>query len=163
MNKIIYQQGDATKPISQDVIIAHVANNLGKWGKGFVLPLGRAYPEVEKVYKKWFKDNQPYPFELGRNQFVHVIDGEPNVYVANMVAQDGIMTRATEKEKKVYLDYAALQKCLDDLREFAVLENLSVQMPKIGAGLGGGDWTRIEQMIENSLTAHGVQVTVLSL
>lgn len=160
MNKISYQQGDATKPVSQRVIIAHVANNLGKWGKGFVLPLGKAYPDAEKQYKQWFKDNQPYPFELGRNQYIQV---KENVFVANMVAQDGIMTRATEKDKKVYLDYDALQQCLDHLRAFAVAENMPVQMPRIGAGLGGGDWTRIEQMIESSLTAQGVQVTVLSL
>jgi hypothetical protein len=33
-------------------------------------------------------------------------------------------------------------------------------MPRIGCGLAGGDWSRIEPLIEEQLCARGVQVTV---
>ena len=49
MNKIIYLKGDATKPEGLGTkIIAHVCNDVGLWGKGFVLAVSKRwkFPEI---------------------------------------------------------------------------------------------------------------------
>ena len=42
-------------------------------------------------------------------------------------------------------------------------ENYSVQLPKIGAGLAGGNWDIIEQIIIDELVEKGVDTTVILL
>ena len=43
MTEINYLKGDATQPHSQGTkIIVHVCNDLGGWGKGFVLAISKA-------------------------------------------------------------------------------------------------------------------------
>jgi O-acetyl-ADP-ribose deacetylase (regulator of RNase III) len=55
-----------------------------------------------------------------------------------------------------YVDYDAVQTCFQRLRRI-MKEGDSVAIPKIGAGLGGGDWKIIEKIIEEEM--EGVQVT----
>ena len=84
--QIIYLKGDATNPmIPGNKIIAHICNNIGAWGKGFVLAVSRRWSEPEKEYKKWYKDGTN--FELGEVQFIQV---SGDIYVANMIGQRDI-------------------------------------------------------------------------
>ena len=57
MARITYLQGDATQPQSKgNRIIAHVCNDLGGWGKGFVLAISKRWPEPEAEYRLWRRD-----------------------------------------------------------------------------------------------------------
>jgi O-acetyl-ADP-ribose deacetylase (regulator of RNase III) len=54
MTSIQYLQGDAISPQAKGPkIIAHVCNDQGRWGKGFVLALSASWPEPEQAYRKW--------------------------------------------------------------------------------------------------------------
>ena len=55
------------------------------------------------------------------------------------------------------IDYEALRSCLNAV---AAHTDSPVVMPKIGAGLGGGDWTVIEKIIDETL---GARATVYEL
>jgi hypothetical protein len=46
---------------------------------------------------------------------------------------------------------------------FARQQGASVHMPRIGAGLAGGKWDVISQIVEDELTAKGIPVTVYDL
>ncbi|PSL41287.1 hypothetical protein CLV51_1211 [Chitinophaga niastensis] len=47
---IIYFKGDATKPLgSANKIIAHICNDIGGWGKGFVTAISKRWSEPEKM------------------------------------------------------------------------------------------------------------------
>jgi O-acetyl-ADP-ribose deacetylase (regulator of RNase III) len=47
-------KGDATSPQDKGrKVIAHVCNDLGGWGKGFVLAVSRRWPEPERDYREW--------------------------------------------------------------------------------------------------------------
>lgn len=87
---IRYVMGDATKPsVDGPAIIAHICNDIGAWGAGFVRALSTRWKSPEQQYRLWFRGalaSAP-PFALGQVQFVHV--GE-EVFVANMIAQHGI-------------------------------------------------------------------------
>ena len=157
VNEILYAVGDATLPHGHGpAIIAHVCNDLGQWGKGFVLPLGRRYPEAETAYRDWAKRKTDPPFALGQVQFVEVA---PNLWVANMIGQHGIARRGGLPP----IRYDALRDCLRSVCAFAMEHQASVQMPRLGCGLAGGTWDEICPLIEAELTANGVQVTVCDL
>ena len=90
MSGITYVRGDATAPQGKGVkIIAHVCNDLGGWGKGFVLALSRRWPEPEAAYRRWHRERASNDFGLGAVQFVQV---GPYIWVANMVGQRGMRT-----------------------------------------------------------------------
>ena len=155
-DEIIYAVGDATLPQGQGPgIIAHVCNDIGQWGKGFVVPLGKRYPDAEKQYREWFQQNAP-PFALGRVQFVEVA---PDLWVANMIGQRGIARRGGLPPVR----YDALRECLRCVGEFALEQKAYVQMPRIGCGLAGGKWEEVSLLIEEELIANDVQVTIYDL
>ncbi|MCA9488336.1 MAG: hypothetical protein KC621_00375 [Myxococcales bacterium] len=154
MAQLTYRIGDATRPIGQGPkIIAHVCNDIGKWGRGFVLALSGRWPEPRARYLAWFGTTD---FALGNVQFVQV---EPDLWVANLIGQHGIRRRAGDTPVR----YPAIRAGLARVADFASKQGASVHMPRIGAGLAGGDWGTIEPIVLEELVAEGIDVTVYDL
>ena len=154
MSGITYVRGDATVPSVKGVkVIAHVCNDLGGWGKGFVVAVSRRWRAPETAYRAWHRDRARSDFGLGAVQFVQV---EPYIWVANMVGQRGIRTGSGGPP----IRYDAVERCLAALADQAVELGASVHMPRIGCGLAGGKWSRIEPLITDALCARDVEVTV---
>ncbi len=150
MSSLHYVVGDATKPVVVPCVIAHITNNRGGWGKGFVLALEEAFPGLGA---KWKARRQ----RLGE---VHVDQVGPMVQVAHLCAQDGYKSKANP----VPVKYASLISCLGSLRSHTGYRGCGgVHMPRIGAGLGGGNWKVIETFIKEELVDHGVDVYVYDL
>ncbi|MCX5296206.1 macro domain-containing protein [Streptomyces sp. NBC_00193] len=147
-------RGDATSPQARGPkIIAHVCNDLGGWGKGFVLALSKRWSEPEAAYRAWHRGRSGNDFALGAVQLVQV---RPDIWVANMVGQHGIRTGSGGPPVR----YEAIERCLDRLAAHATERGASVHMPRIGCGLAGGKWSRIEPLIRDELCAKGIPVTV---
>lgn len=147
---ITYATGDATDPFGDDPkILAHVCNNRGGWGRGFVLAISTRWPEPEAAYRA----HLPH---LGSTGFVRV---RPDLIVANMVAQSGYKSRNNPKP----LSYTALTECLRTVHDKAARTGSSVHMPLIGCGLAGGNWLTIEGIINETLTRNNVPVTIYTL
>ncbi|MEU0855976.1 Appr-1-p processing protein [Streptomyces griseofuscus] len=134
-------------------MIAHVCNDLGGWGKGFVLALSRRWPEPERAYRAWHRDRAHNDFGLGAVQLVQV---DPRTWVANMVGQRGTRTGS----KGVPVRYEAIDTALTGLAAHALALGASVHMPRIGCGLAGGKWSRVEPLVTERLTGRGIAVTV---
>lgn len=47
---IDYVHGDATLPTEGARVLAHICNDVGRWGKGFVVLVGKAYPMARAEY-----------------------------------------------------------------------------------------------------------------
>lgn len=155
MSGITYVRGDATAPQGKGVkIVAHVCNDLGRWGKGFVVAVSRRWPEPEREYRRWHRERASNDFGLGAAQFVRV---EPYVWVANLVGQRGIRTG---RSSGVPVRYEAIDAALGRLAVKAEELGASVHMPRIGCGLAGGKWARVEPLIAERLTAREIAVTV---
>ena len=147
---IRYVVSDATRPEGEGKkVIAHIVNTERKWGRGFVLALSKKWSEPEKAYRVWSN------LELGMVQLVRV---EPDVCVANMCAQV-----LGWEDGKPPIRYEALETCLVKLATWAVVNGVSVHCPRFGAGLAGGTWIEVEAIIERTLCAAGVPVTVYDL
>jgi O-acetyl-ADP-ribose deacetylase (regulator of RNase III) len=148
---ITYLTGDATDPQTPGTkVIAHVCNDEGKWGRGFVLSVSKRWSEPEADYREWSALTQPYdgptqPFTLGQTRLVHCYG---DIYVANMIAQHG---RYAKDDGTPPIRYGALEECLTELRRLAIWNHATVHMPRIGCGLAGGKWSEIEPIIERTL------------
>lgn len=150
---IQYKKGDATSPsVEGNKIIAHVCNDVGGWGKGFVMAISNKWKEPEQQYRQWYKSKDS--FSLGQAQFVKVND---NTWVANIIGQRDVRK---DKEGHPPVRYEAVASGLKKVGEFAKEINASVHMPRIGCGLAGGTWDRIEPLIKSNLSDEEIEVTV---
>ncbi len=151
---ITFMHGDATNPQAPEhKVIVHVCNDLGKWGKGFVLSLSKRWPEAERVYRSSFYSGNPP--RLGEVQFVTVND---EITVANVIGQHGVKTRRNSSAQPIR--YGAVQEGLKKVASYAKAKEASVHMPRIGCGLAGGSWDAMEPIVNETLTAAGVPTTV---
>ncbi|MFF3561770.1 macro domain-containing protein [Streptomyces sp. NPDC002574] len=154
MSEITYVRGDATAPVGEGVkLIGHVCNDVGGWGKGFVLAVSARWPEPEAAYRRWYRERAANDFALGAVQFVDV---GPLLWVANMIGQHGIRRGGTG----VPVRYEAIDAGLAAVADRAAGLGASVHMPRIGCGLAGGSWARVEPMIVERLVRRGTAVTV---
>lgn len=154
MKTINYLKGDATSPQAKGTkLIGHVCNDLGGWGKGFVLALSRRWPEPERSYRDWHASRNKNDFGLAAVQFVQV---EPYIWVANMVAQRGYKTGSQGPP----IRYEALATCLRATGDKAIELGASLHLPRIGCGLAGGEWPRVEPLIQQHIADRGIAVTI---
>ena len=143
---IEYVVGDATDPISKPAVIAHVCNDVGAWGAGFVLALSRRWKGPETAYRS------RSILALGDVQFIDVGGG---ITVANMVAQRGC------SGPRPWIRYNALEDCLRKVEAHASVACASIHCPRIGCGIAGGDWNSVEPILTR--TCPNVRVVVYDL
>ena len=150
---INYLTGDATLPKAQgNKIIVHICNNVGGWGKGFVLAISKRWKEPENRYREWY--NSEENFDLGEVQFVQV---ENDLWIANIIGQHKL---TKDKYGNPPIRYDAVLSGLNKVGEFALKNKATVHMPRIGCGLAGGSWDQIEPLILESLKGRGVETFV---
>lgn len=147
-------KGDATSPQAKGPkIIAHVCNDIGAWGKGFVVAISRRWPEPERAFRQWHRERSGNDYGLGATQLIQVM---PDVWVANMIGQHGIFRGSGGPP----IRYEAVAKALSTVGDHALELGASVHMPRIGCGLAGGKWERVEPMVVEALAARDVATTV---
>lgn len=123
------------------------------WGKGFVLAVSKRWPEPERAYREWHRNRAKNDFGLGAVQLVQV---KPDTHVANMIGQRGTRTGSNGPPVR----YEAIERCLVALAGHATKLGASVHMPRIGCGLAGGRWERIEPIVVETLLKHDIRTTV---
>jgi len=150
MSALNYVIGDATYPQGDGPkAIVHVCNNVGLWGRGFVVAVSKRWSEPEAAYRDWYISGHA---NLGNIQPVTVGD---QLWVINMVAQHGV-----GRQNGPPIRYYELKECLKQVTRFAKRTGASVHLPRIGCGLAGGRWEIVEQIIKETLIDGGVEVTV---
>jgi hypothetical protein len=135
---LTYRKGDLfdNLPESGTIIIPHIVNNIGAWGSGFVVPLGKKFPAARSSYLE-----MPHHF-LGDTQTIRC-EINPNlvVYVANMCAQNGIVSKDNPKP----ISYSALVKCMGYVADIG--KGCPLICPKFGSDRAKGNWSFIEELI----------------
>lgn len=135
-------QGCIVENVKKGFILQQV-NCKGVMNSGVAKVIREAYPVVFEEYKKRFVLRS---VRLGEFQ---VIEVQPELYVVNLFGQ------YSYGKTGQHTDYKALEQAIEDFSwsEIFLRNNtwLEVHHPKIGAGLGGGDWNKIKAMIEEHL------------
>jgi len=140
--------GDATQPIGEgNKIICHICNDEKKWGAGFVLAISARWKEPQIQYKTWKK------YVGGAVQFVQV---EDDIMVANMIGQHGVRRSGGRPPVRYEWVEEALTKVAEKAREWSA----SIHMPRIGCGLAGGKWNRIQEKIDKCLSPDELDIYV---
>lgn len=153
MGKVNYIIGDATNPkIDGNKIIVHICNDIGGWGKGFVMAISKRWKTPEQKYREWYKTNEN--FVLGQVQFVQV---ENEIWVANLIGQHKINR---DENGNAPIRYDAILSGLELVGQFAIDKNATVHMPRIGCGLAGGTWDKIEPLIDKALITNEIETFV---
>lgn len=154
---IMFLKGDAIKPRTPGPkIIAQIVNDktMNWGGRGFAYNVKKRLPEVQDNFQKWVLAN-PNNLSLGST---HVSLLSDECIIVSMVAQHGYGPSV-----KPRIRYGALMNCLERLAEVAVEESATVHMPRIGTGNAGGNWSIIQELIQDTLLRRGIQVTVYDL
>lgn len=132
---IRYVKGDLLA--SNLKVIAHGCNCHGVMGSGIAKQIRSKWPNVYEVYNL---KHRVLGLELGTILPVRTLDDR---IVVNCMTQYDY-----GKDGSLYMDYNAVDRCMvainSNVEVWGVTE---VGMPKIGAGLGGGNWDRIEDII----------------
>lgn len=162
---LTYIEGDLfDDKFDEPTIIAHVCNDQGAWGSGFVVPLEKRFNESAACYRAWHRgelteahlDRLIYwdkpPFERGQVQFVRAGNPDQGIVVANMVAQ------TLGGARPIY--YNSLARCMDRVADMVHSEPCRIICPMFGAGLAGGDWLIVEKLIEDCWVRENFDVTV---
>lgn len=147
---IEYKKGDLLAVTSG--VLVHGCNAQGVMGSGCAKAVRAKYPKVYDSYRSVYEMGE---LSLG---YVDWAAAAPGLFVANCVVQINY-----GRDGKRYVNYAALGRCLMEvvqeaqmLRYSGVKDN-TLHFPKIGAGLGGGDWSIIEQIINDSDPTNSVR------
>lgn len=128
-------QGDLFANVSEGDAFAHGVNCLGAMGSGIAVPVKRMYPENYQRYFDACMNFDLMPGEL----LTHIEDG---VLVINMATQYDMGANA----KYEYVELAA-----QNLYEYCLDEKIPVvKMPKIGCGIGGLQWDKVLEILQNT-------------
>jgi O-acetyl-ADP-ribose deacetylase (regulator of RNase III) len=138
----------------QKVICQLVNDQARVWGGGVARAAAQKYPLAQQSFSHWILQI-PKKERLGQ---AHFAAADNEITIASLVAQEGYGASTAPR-----IRYAALEQAFGAVAQFAQAHAASVHAPRIGAGLSGGDWDTIEEIIRDTLTAKGVRVTIYDL
>jgi O-acetyl-ADP-ribose deacetylase (regulator of RNase III) len=122
-------------------IILHGCNAQGVMGSGVALSIRNKYPEVYNDYK---------PDNGYKSRMYLYLGGTIKTWVdEDLLVISAITQQYYGNDGKRYVNYVALVKVFQEAVDTSLDYNYSLNFPKIGAGLGGGDWNIIEQLIND--------------
>jgi O-acetyl-ADP-ribose deacetylase (regulator of RNase III) len=145
---IEYRKGDMFADNHE--IIVHGVNCQGVMGSGIAKIIRQKYPWSYDAYKEYCNTKTPENL-LGTNKHC---SQENSVLIVHCFTQLNYGL-----ENKRYVSYDAIDDCMKSLARAMVFKGISgyiiskipIAMPKIGSGLGGGNWNVIEAIINDRL------------
>ena len=143
---LVYLKGDATHPVAgKNKIIVHICNDRGAWGKGFVLAISKRWSAPKKRF------DLGYAAGLNRLGSCRIVQVEEDIWVANIIGQHGIYK---DKWGNAPIRYNAIKSGLEIVYKFAKEKDAILHMPRIGCGLAGGTWDKIEPLLDNNFETY---------
>lgn len=154
---IEYIKSDITACTEQ--LIVHGCNAQGVMGEEVAKAIVKKWPMVELSLKSYYENNTPilgsvYFYFLPDTSTQDVLGINNQRVIANLISQEyfGI-------DGKKYVSYDALYRGFRRVDTFADKYAITtIAMPRIGVGLGGGDWDIIERIIAKSFLTKNIKV-----
>lgn len=153
MGHIQYIKGDLFS--YEGKYILHGCNAQGVMGSGVAAIVRKLYPQAFEAYRHRIKQNA-----LNGGTSLELM-GE-NIYAAanGKIIINSITQQFFGGDGNRYVSYDAVDVAMQNvnkLLKYGATNSSAVAMPMIGAGLGGGKWEVIAEIIEHRLTdVHAV-------
>jgi len=127
---------------TENAVMIHGCNCQGVMGSGVALAVREKYPDVYNIYVEHCSKH--YDFLLGGIQPITI---RPDYMIINAFTQNLFGT--TQRQ----VDYEAIYECFEQTNIWMnrLSEVRTLYFPKIGAGLGGGNWEIIKTIIEQTV------------
>lgn len=136
-------------------IICQLVNDKAvKWGGGVSRKTAKRFPYAEEAYTEQVIQIPPHD-RLGRVVFS---EASEQLTIASLIGQEGFGPSLFPR-----IRYSALRTCLEQVAKYAISTNASIHMPKIGTGSAGGDWSTIEELLDDVMVRAGLFVTVYDI
>ena len=130
-------------------VIAHGCNCMCQMGAGIAVPVRKTWPAVFAADCETEKGDRE---KLGTCSQAIVEDGALTVVNA--------YTQFDYRGKGVKVDYDAVARCMVWIK--SQHSGRRIGLPKIGAGLAGGDWDKIDDIIARELANEDVTIVEFS-
>ena len=143
---IRYVDGDLVRDAENYDVIVHCCNCFCTMGSGIAPQIKNKFPEAYKVDCDTVSGDKS---KLGT--ITHTTGTKP--VVVNLYGQYGYNGRA---HGDIDVDYDAIRSGMKLIKE--KFSGKFIGMPKLGAGLAGGDWATIEKIIEEELQGEYVVI-----
>lgn len=133
-------------------LLLHQVNCMGKMGKGLALQIKQQYPIVYEKYQIACSALEPNEL-LGKIQVCKINESQS---IVNVFSQMGF------GYGKRYTDYQAMREAFTKIADLAREEGYTIGLPyNYGCGLGGGNWKKVYDIIEE--VYYDVDVTIYKL
>ncbi len=123
-------------------VIAHGANCFCTFGAGIAKAIKESFPEAYEADLKTRKGDYS---KLGKLSLAKIKRDSHQFIVANLYTQY-FFGKAKDPKDSKEIRYKAIEKSLKELKK-QIPYDASIGLPKIGAGLAGGDWEIIRKII----------------
>jgi len=148
---ITQKTGNLIYSKDNDGFIVHGCNAQGVMGGGIALTIKQRWPAVYKDYH--YAKMQSITNELKMGSIIPVPLDDTRV-VINAITQRYYSGHPYAPDG-CQVDYEALQKCFEQINDlpnqYPHIKPI-LHFPSIGAGLGGGDWDAISEIIDSTVT-----------
>lgn len=149
MPNINYQSGNLLDVTSG--LIVHGCNAQGVMGSGIALQLKQRYPGM---FSQYVEDVNRWSHQGTQR---HLCMGKVSWYFHDdLVIASCITQKFYGKDGAKYVSYDAIDECaseIDDITSIGGLANVDhIHLPKIGAGLGGGSWDVIAEILKHRIS-----------
>ena len=134
---IKYIEGDVFE--SRDQVLVHGCNCFQRMGSGVAKRVKELYPEAFRVDE----ENTSYADRGKLGTFTHVAT-KHYLYKTPLLVVNAY-TQYNYNTTTLMLDYDALKTVMYKIA--TLFGDKSISMPKIGAGLAGGNWVEIEKIL----------------
>jgi O-acetyl-ADP-ribose deacetylase (regulator of RNase III) len=155
---IIYKTNSDITTVNNGVIV-HGVNCQGVMGSGVAKALKNKWPKIYIEYSKLFENNKPRPKLLGKSQLVQVNDNLKifNAFTQNTYGRTGI--HANPEAIK-----SSLENVIITLHMISDNHISHINIPKLGAGLGGLNWSKdVLPILEQLSNKHDIIFIVHSI
>lgn len=163
------KKGNLLENVEQGIIV-HGANAQGVMGAGFAKQFKTKFPFAFYEYQQ-FCQTKELGYQTVNDVLGHCVFTQIN---DQLTVVSAIIQRFYGFDKKLYVDYKAVKSCFENINRYVITEtelrmnNPSIKrmshgiitvydckpeihFPMIGAGLAGGDWKIIEEIIEETI------------
>lgn len=131
--------------------IVHGCNAQGIMGGGLALAVRQQYPQAFEVYSNHIKT------ELANGRKRPELLGDTPMYVCpnkDLAIVNAITQLNYGIDGARYVNYEAIHKAFTVIAQWSLNTGLPVHYPLIGAGLGGGDWGVISDIIDSVFSSY---------
>jgi len=136
-------------------IICQLVNDKAiKWGGGIARKMAKRFPKAEARFSDAMI-KLPQDARLGSVIFSQADD---DITIASLIAQEGFGPSLFPR-----IRYAALGSCFESVVLRATEHSATIHMPKIGTGVAGGDWSTIEEMLDDVMVRADLSVTIYEI